>query len=313
MKNLSLKSKMALAVASLFVLFVTIASYLTLSFFERSFKDAIATQQRTLVLSLANNIDDKLRIAQNALMAIAATVPPDAFTNVGYAQRFLDGKAGLASIFDNGIFFINKKGILIAESPYRRNRRGKDLSFREWVQKTVASQKPYISNPYFSTHSPGQPAIVMTVPIFDAQGNMAGMMTGSLDLLGGNFLADLSRTKIGKGGYLYISDTNRILIVHPDKSRIMKPARPPGINTFYDKAMMGFEGSGETVTSSGVPMITSSRRLRTTSWFLVASFPTSEVYAPLDTAKHYFDGASIVLTIMLLVATWLITKRLMSP
>jgi len=313
LKNISLKSKVALAVASLFVLFVTVASYFTLSFFERSFKEAIATQQRSLVLSLANNIDDKLRIAQNALMAIAATVPPEAFTNAEYAQRFLDSKAALASIFDNGIFFINKKGILIAESPYRRNRRGKDLSFREWVQKTVAGQKPYISDPYFSTHSPGHPAIVMTVPTFDAHGNMIGMMTGSLDLLGGNFLANLSRTKIGKGGYLSISDANRVLIVHPDRNRIMKPAPPPGINTFYDKAMTGFEGSGETVTSSGIPMITSSRRLRTTSWILLANFPTSEVYAPLDTAKHYFDGATVVLTIMLLVATWLITKRLMSP
>ena len=224
---MSLKTKIALAVSLLFILFVSTASYSTLSFFKSSFREFVATQQRSIVISQAHTIDDKLRIAQNALIATAATAPVDAFTNAEHAQRFLDGNAGILSIFDNGIFFINKEGVLIVESPYRVNRRGRELWFREWVKKTVISQKPYISDPYISTHSPGRPAIVMTVPVFDARGNMTGMMTGSLDLLGGNFLADLSRTKIGKGGYLYITDNNRTMIMHPDTKRIMHPAAPP--------------------------------------------------------------------------------------
>jgi signal transduction histidine kinase len=310
---MSLKTKVSLAVAALFVLFVAVASYFSLSFFERSFKESIATQQRSLVLSLTHNIDDKLRIAQNALIAVAATAPPEVFTNAELAQRFLDGNTGILSIFDNGIFFINKEGVLTTESPYRSNRRGKELWFREWVKNTVSSQKPCISDPYISTHSPGQPAIVMTVPVFDTAGHMAGMMTGSLDLLGRNFLAELSRTRIGQGGYVYITDNNRIMIVHPDKGRIMKPASAPGVNALYDKAVKGFEGSGETVTSYGVPMLASFKRLSTTSWILGANYPMSEAYAPLETAKRYFGIASIVLTITLLLAIWLTTKRLMSP
>lgn len=310
---MSLKTKIALAVSFLFVLFVTIASYLTLSFFEHSFKESIATQQRSLVLSQAHNIDDKLRIAQNALIAVAAVAPGDVFLNPDNGQQFLDGNVGLLSIFDNGIFFINKDGRLIVESPYRPNRRGKDLSFREWVQKTVADRKPCISDPYFSTHNPGQPAIVMTVPIFDKQGNLTGMMTGSLDLLGGNFLADLSRSRIGRGGYLYVSDSNRIIIVHPDKDRIMKPAAQPGVNTFFDKAIKGFEGSGETVTSYGIPMLSSSKRLSMTSWILIGNFPTSEVYAPLDSTKYYFGVAIVACTLVLLFLTWLIMRHMMSP
>jgi len=310
---MSLKTKVSLAVAALFILFVAVASYFTLTFFERNFKESIITQQQSFVSSLASNIDDKLRIAQNALIATAATAPPDAFANVDHAQRFLNSKTGLLSIFDNGIFFINNKGILIVESPYRPNRHGKDLWFREWVQKTVIKQKPYISDPYFSTHSPGQPAIVMTVPVFDRRGNLAGMMTGSLDLLGRNFLAELSRTRIGKEGYVYITDSNRTMIVHPDKNRIMKPASMPGINTMYDKAANGFEGGGETITSYGVPMLSSVKRLSTTSWILGANYPISEVYAPLNTAKRYFGIVSGVLALMLLLATWFTTKHLMSP
>jgi signal transduction histidine kinase len=181
------------------------------------------------------------------------------------------------------------------------------------VQKTINSRKPYISDPYISTHNPGRPAIVMTVPVFDKRGNMTGMMTGSLDLMGGNFLANLSSTKIGKGGYLYISDSNRILIAHPDRSRIMKPAAMPGVNTFFDKAFAGFEGSGETVTSYGVPMLSSSKRLSMTSWILIGNFPTSEVYAPLERAKLYFGIAMLACMSILLLLTWFVMRHFMSP
>ncbi|MEI6305323.1 MAG: sensor histidine kinase [Deltaproteobacteria bacterium] len=310
---MSLKTKVSLSVAALFVLSVTVASFFTLSFFEYNFKESIATQQRSLVLSLAENIDDKLRIAQNALISVAAVAPHDVFTNAEKAQRYLDSKNGLQSIFDNGIFFISDKGILIAESPFRSGRRGRDLWFRDWVQKTVTSRKPFISDPYISTHTPGQPAIVMTAPVFDSQGKMIGMMTGSLDLLGDNFLAKLSRERIGKGGYIYISDSNRIILVHPDMKRIMKPAAAPGVNKFFDMAVKGFEGSGETVTSYGISTLSSSKHLQMTSWIILANFPTAEVYAPLNTAKRYFSMALVILTIVLLTATWLITKRLMAP
>lgn len=310
---MSLKTRIALAVSFLFVLFVTIGSYFTFAYFERVFKQSITSQQFALVSSLANDIDDKLSIAHNSLKAVAAIAPGDVFANPVKAQRFLDEKAGLLSIFDNGIFFLNKDGRLVVESPYRQGRRGKDLSFREWVQKTVSGRKPYISEPYVSTHNPGQPAIVMTVPIFDKSGNLTGMMTGSLKLLGENFLASFSKTKIGTAGYIYIADMNRTLIVHWDKSRVMKSAVPPGVNRLADRAFNGFEGSDETVTSYGVPMLSSVKHLRTAPWFLMANYPKSEAYAPLVKAKRYYVAAIFICTIGLLVITWLIMKRLMSP
>lgn len=310
---MNLKTRIALAVSFLFVLFVTIGSYFTFAYFERVFKQSISSQQFVLVSSLASDIDDKLSIAHNSLKAAAAIAPGDIFANPAKAQRFLDEKAGLLSIFDNGIFFLNKDGRLVVESPYRQDRRGKDLSFREWVQKTVSGRKPYISAPYVSTHSPGQPAIVMTVPIFDKRGNLTGMMTGSLKLLGENFLANFSKTKIGAAGYIYIADMNRTLIVHWDKNRIMKSAAPPGVNRLADRAFKGFEGSDETVTSYGVPMLSSVKHLRTAPWFLMANYPKSEAYAPLVKAKRYYVAAIVICTIGLLIITWLLMKRLMSP
>ena len=312
-KGITLKTKMSLAVTSLFILFIIAASYLTLSYFERSLKGSISSQQFSLVSSLAQSIDDKLRIAQDALLAVASTVPQDTLINAENTQRFLNKITGFHSIFDNNISFISTEGKLIAESRYLPGRRGKDLSYREWVQKTVATRKPYISNPYISTHIPIHPAIVMTVPIFDSRGKMIGMLVGSIDLLGKNFLADLPSDKIGKTGYVYITDSNRVMIVHPDHTRIMKIIGLPGSNKLYDLAVNGFEGSGETVNTSGITMLSSFKHLSMTPWILAANYPISEAYAPLYKAERYFDISVVVATIMLLLITWLIMKRLMMP
>ena len=48
---MSLKTKIALAVSFLFVLFVTTASYFSFAYFEHTFKKSISAQQFSLVSS----------------------------------------------------------------------------------------------------------------------------------------------------------------------------------------------------------------------------------------------------------------------
>ena len=312
-RSMSLKAKMALAITALFIIFILSASYFTFSYFERTTKESISIQQFALVSSLAQSIDDKLRIAHSALLGVATSIPKDAWTNADKAQRFLDERIGLKSIFvNNNIALLTPEGKLIAESRYVAGRRGQDFSYREWVRKTVDERKPYISKPYISRHGPNHPKVMLTAPVFDDQGKVIGILGGSLDLLGENFLANISRITIGRGGYLYISDSNRILIVHPDKGRIMKPT-VPGQNRLYDRAVKGFEGSGETINSYHTPMLTSYKRLETTTWILAANYPASEAYAPLEKAKQYYLAAALATTTVLLLITWVIMKHLMSP
>jgi signal transduction histidine kinase len=142
---------------------------------------------------------------------------------------------------------------------------------------------------------------------------MTGFLGGGIDLLGENFLADLATVKIGKTGYVYITDSNRIMIVHPDQNRIMKNAGLPGINKLHERALNGFEGSGETVNTSGIAMLSSFKRLSMTQWILAANYPISEAYAPMYKAERYFEISLVVAMVILLLITWLIMKRLMLP
>lgn len=313
MKYFSLKTKMALAVSALFVTFVSLISFATLSYFEAEFRNTLAKEQFSLLSSIANNIEEKMKIAQNILVASAEAFPRDAITDPDSAQRFLDAQKGLLSLFDNGIFLLSKEGKLIAESPYRVNRRGRDISYREFYQQTVATKKPYISQPYLSTHHPGEPAIALTVPILDSRGELVVILQGSFDLLGTNIFADLLKVKNGQTGYLYLCDKSLMMIVHPNKDRILKPGQSRGANIMLDKAVDGFEGSGETVTSFGGKMFVTFKHVSPTGWILGSNYPMAEAYVPFYRARSYFIVGIIAMTALVLLLVWILMKRFTNP
>ena len=313
LKNLSMKTKMSLAVSVLFVMVIAVLAWGALSYQERSLKEAIIHQQFAFVSSLAANIDDKLALAHKALITAAREMPLETLRNPDHAQRFLDARIALLSVFDNGLFLISRDGKLIAESPFLPGRRGLDQASQEFFHHTVTTGKPYISKPYTSSHSSGHPSIFFSAPIFDSQGTLTAILGGSFDLWGRNFLEDLSLTRYGDSSYFYLTDRDRTIIVHPDRSKILTKMLPQEATPLYEKALAGFEGSEETVNSLGVRVISSVRHLRDTGWILVANYPSAEAYAPLKTTQLYFLLATLAFTIVVLAIVWLLMKRLTAP
>ncbi|MDE2259708.1 MAG: PAS domain-containing protein, partial [Betaproteobacteria bacterium] len=313
MKYFSLRTRMALAISALFVMFVSLISFATLSYFEAEFRNTLEKDQFSLVSSVAANIEEKMKIAQNILVASAESTPSKAIKDPDAAQRFLDAQKGLHTLFDNGIFLISKKGKLIAESPRLSKRRGLDLTFREYYQQTVATKKPYISQPYLATHHPGEPALAITAPIFDKQGKLIAILQGSFLLLGKNIFADLLEVKNGQTGYLYLCDKNRMIILGPFKDRILKPGQARGANIMLDKAVDGFEGSGETVTSFGSKMFVTFKHVHPTGWILASNYPMAEAYAPFYQARSYFIVGVIAMTGLVLFLVWFLMKRFTNP
>ncbi|HEY6009205.1 MAG TPA: EAL domain-containing protein [Geobacteraceae bacterium] len=304
---------MALAVSGVFILSVAGLAYFSLAYFSREFKASLSRQQFSLVTSQADTIDDKLGIARKTLLAAAEQVPGEALADAGRAQRFLDGRVTLHALFDNGLFLFSREGRIIAESPYRKGRRGRDISFRDYYRQSLTTGRPLISSPYVSTHNPGHPAIILTAPIFDKRHRLQAIFAGSFDLLGENFLADLSRQRVGQSGYLYLFDSRRTLIFHPDQGLIMKQDAAAGGNRLFERAVAGFEGSGETVDSRGLGVLASFKRLRATDWVVAAHVPMAEAYAPLARARVYFIATIIGGTVVVLIIVWLLMHHLTAP
>ena len=307
LRSLNLKTKMTLGVSTVVILSLSLAGYLATSYFERHLRAAIGRNQFLLASAVANEIDAKLLMAHQQLILASREVPPAALRSPEVAQRFLDSKAYLTSFFDNHYVIFSAAGIYIAEAPFTPNRRGKDFSFRPYFKKTIETQKPVISDPYLSSQAHTHPAIMMTAPIFNSKGALVGFLAGSMDLMGDNILGDIAKIKVGTNGFISLTTADRIMIMHPDKTRIMKPI--PAGNKLYDAALEGFEGTNDTVTTGGIPMVTSVKRMKVNGWIVVANHPQAEAYAAIGEMKVYFlaAGAGIV-TVVSVIISFLIRK-----
>ncbi|MBE0598259.1 MAG: GGDEF domain-containing protein [Desulfuromonadales bacterium] len=308
----SIKTRMTLAACALVVFLLTATAVFTLSYFRSEFRANIANQQFSLVATLAQGVEDNLASGQAALTAEAAVLPTDAFADAEAAQRFLDNRKGLHALFDNGLFLFSPEGDLIAESPFLPERRRINFAFREYFQTTLATRQPHISLPYRSSRS-GNPAVMMTVPVYTLDGGLRGIFAGSLDLLQPNILGQLSQIRIGRTGYLYLYSHDRTMIIHPNPARILQQDVPVGVNRFFDKALEGFEGTGETVNSRGLHALASFKRLNLVPWILAANYPVTEAYAPVKRAQRFFLAGILLGALLSMVLVWLLMKRLTCP
>ena len=311
-RKISLKTRMALAVSLLFVLFSATISYFSISYFEDKYKQSLASQQYALACAIAGDIDNKLVTLQKALVSVSTKVPPGIIVDADNTQRFLDERVTLHALFGTTLFILDREGNLVAESPPLPNRRGMSLAFRDYFKKTVATGKPVVSSPFISIFPDHPPVVMLTAPVFDSSGRIACILCGGLRLLGTNLLSDLQATKIGTSGYIFLSTSDRVMIMHPDQTRIMKTATPPGANRLYDRAIAGFDGSGETVNSQGIPMLVSYKHLAITDWITALNYPAAEAYAPLYRTRLYMIGGIAAGTFAMLLIVWLVMKRLTS-
>lgn len=306
-----IRRRMALSF-SLFLVIVSIASVWGIKSAVTSMtRTNITRQQASMIAMLASSIDDKLGLYLSAISDLSTTVTPEYFSTPARAQAFLDDRKVVRGLFNNGIYLFDAQQNIMAESPRFIERENPRVEELIPFLKNIATQgMPDISGLYYSPRSKGA-AILMAAPIYDRNNRLLGYLAGSLNLVDDYFIEEVMTHKIGNKGYLYLFNTDRTMVVHPDKSRIMKQDVPRGVNVLFDKAIEGFEGSGETVNTRGIAQIASFKRLRLTNWILASTYPIDEAYEPI---RHFFwkqllPGA-VLLTLLSLMLVWTLSSRL---
>ncbi|MDD2900341.1 MAG: PAS domain S-box protein [Desulfuromonadaceae bacterium] len=305
MQPFSLKTK----VTVFFPLIVTTTLFSLLFFIQLLLqgyiKESISNQQYQLISNLADEIDLRLSETHRPLLALAGKISPGLVSDPNEALAFLLERTESTGFFDNGVFLFDAGGRMVAELPLGVSRSGMDFSYREYLKATFATKSPIISDPYISSQPHHHPAILLTAPIMDSNGTVIAVLGGSIDLMGTNFLGGLSTRKVGHTGYMFLFDTKRMMIIHPDQSRVMKHDIPVGANLLLDRAIDGFNGSGETVNSRGLATLTSFKRLKSKEWIIGANLPLSEAYMPVKRVRNIF----LLILPVLLLSLFLFMRR----
>jgi two-component system NtrC family sensor kinase len=297
--NLKIKTRLSIVVSVHFIIIYIIIFMVIWNISKKNYINVIFTQQQELVKSAASFIDTEIYESQKYLIKISEQMPVDRIDDENYIQNFIlefpKTHPGIDLFFDRGLFILSKSGKLIGEYPYATDVHGRDYSFREYYSNTLSSLKPYISKPYIGTREPAKPIIQFTVPLFSKNGDLCGILLGAITLEKDLILKKLSDLKVGNKGYFYIFNDDRVIIHHPDKSRIMKQDVPYGVNKIFDKAIDGFEGSMEITNSRGKYFLTTVRRLKSTGWIIASNYSSEEAYLPLQNLVKYLI---IIMTIL---------------
>ena len=311
--SLSLKTKMTVTVSLLAAVFLSILACSVQVYFVDQIKEMLFSQQFTMVSVLAGQIDDKLLMTQNELVAVAGTLSRDVLNDPARMHNFIATRPGTMAMFDNGIFLFSPEGRLLSENPLEPDMLARNFSGRDYLKKTLSSRRAQISEPFLSDQTHRHPVVMFTAPVFDEKGSITAILGGSLDLTKNNFLAKLASIRLGENGDLYLFNSSRTMIVHKDRERILTQDIPPGVNLMYDKAIAGFEGTGATVTSRHLHVISSFKRLKVTGWILASNFPQSEAYAPVYRAQRYLLMVFLTVFLVSLLVVWLSMKYLTAP
>ena len=312
-QNLGLvsKSTLLLSVAGIgFLLLLSSGSYY---FARQELLHTIAANQTTTVTSLAGQLDDRLRMAENILQHLAEHLQDShPYLSGGQLQDVLKRYDVALQFFDAGLTVLSPEGRIIAILPYQHDLIGKDTSNHPHFKQVVATRKPYVSSPFASFMPPYQPVVAFNVPIFDLKGRLSGVLSGQHTLKGSGFLEKLITEPVGESGYFYLFNQDRTLLLHPVASRVLTTVAP-GSNLVIDDALKGWRGTRENVNSKGLPGLTSVQPLKEAPWFLAAHYPLAEAYAPLQRAKFAF-GAVLAFSLLFAVgAIWLSMQPVVRP
>lgn len=92
-----------------------------------------------------------------------------------------------------------------------------DLTSRPWYMEAVKNKDKVIITKFYSDARTGKAIVTMAKAVED-QGQVVGVIAMDLDM--DKFALQLSKTKVGKQGFVFIVDKEGIVLAHPDKSLI---------------------------------------------------------------------------------------------
>ena len=309
----SLKTRILLVTVVLFV-----AGIWSLSLFaSRVLRDDIANllgeQQRTTVAYVAAEIDKEIVNRIKGLEIIAASITRARFTVPGALQNQLEQLLVLQQLFNAGIWATDAEGTTIADVPRSTGRLGVDYRDRAYVQNTLRNNRPTVATPIMGRVVNGW-ILVIAVPVHDEEGRVIGTLCGGVRLDQPNFLDSITRHRHGKtGGFLLIAPEQRMIIVATDQSRNMEILQARGVNPDTDRWLDGHRGTQVQKNARGVESLISTHSVPSAEWFVAASLPTEEAFAPIADIHRSILAAAVALTLAACGVLWWMLHRQLLP
>ncbi len=272
----------------------------------------LSAQQFSEVSRVARDLDAKYEHNLEVLVRLANGFPLADLESREAAQGYFKARPALLASFDD-LLLLGADGALITNFSESHDRMAQSASTGGDFEKLKTTLQPVVSEPALDPVL-DSPALEILVPILNPQRRLAGVVIGILRLQNENLLGALSAARAGKtGGFVLITKTTTPrYLVHPDRTLILK-SRPANASSWTTRALGGFEGSAEDVTSTGVHGLFSYRSMHAANWLLLEMVPLEEVYAPINLAEQRLWRITLVVCVLVLPLAWMIAALMLNP
>jgi diguanylate cyclase (GGDEF)-like protein/PAS domain S-box-containing protein len=309
----SLRTRVAVGVLFCVLLALWVTTLVLGVFLRKEMQASLSAQQFSVVTLLADEIDRSVSERMRALEAVAAGIDAKKLARADLLGAELRNQEVLGTLFNWGVLVTDRSGTALVSLPEALGRQGVNYLDVAAVRETIESGRSSVGEALVgkTTH---QPVVPMIVPVRGAGGEVIGTVIGLTNLAISNFLDEIGTNRFGReGGYLLTDPRRRIFIAATDKTRVMQPGPPAGVNPVYDRYLAGYEGSGLALSSRGVVELLSSRRVASTGWLMQAVLPADEAFAPIDRLEWRVLGVAMALTVMAGSLAWWWLRRQLQP
>ena len=308
MRDLSLRSRIALATLLPLVVFAVLAGVVGVYALRRIPEELALDRQTVLVQVAAAGVAESLR-GQIHLLDMTAAELSEYAGNVAEEQQLLDDSTSVLQGFDGGAALLDADGNATAATAPGRSMLGSNFASRNYFRQVRATGAPGFSD-VFRDPSTGQLAVVIAVPV--GQGDSAGVLLGEFTLDHLNWARDLNLLRTAPGGKGYIIDSASTIIYHPDASRIGQSVQSEP--ELWQLVMAGQPGSMlYRSPDSGQELVVSYSPIPGAEWGLITEQSWDVVLASIVPYQGILLGLTGLGVVLALIALLISVGRVTRP
>ncbi len=309
----SVKTRITLATLTIFLIGLWSLAFYASRMLREDMQRLLSEQQFSTASFMAAQVNQELDDRFKLLGKVAKIVGPAILGNTAALQALLENLPALQEFFNNGYIAYRLDGTALAAVPLSAGRIGVNDLDIDTVAAALKAGKATIGRPVMDKKLQ-TPVFGMTVPIRDAQGKVIGALGGVTTLDKPNFLGKITENRYGKrGDYFLVAPQYRLILAATEKSRFMEVLPAPGVNPVFDRFTRGYEGTDVVVNSPGLEVLISAKGVPLAGWYVVATLPTAEAFAPIRAMQQRLLLAAVFLTLLAGILTWWMLRRQLAP
>lgn len=175
----------------------------------------------------------------------------------------------------NSVFLVDREGHIISFFPTSLKIDSKQIHKTFGITESLKRKQTYISSPYWS--STKRLIVIISEPIFDAQGQYLGFIAGTIYLQSKNLVSEMLASKYGyKKNYTYVMDDQKRIIFHADTRKIGQKVQ---VSDGLTPMLQQQDGAFRLMNGQGIESLVGFSHIPSVNWIVVSQQPIDELFA----------------------------------